>query len=125
MESRKSLPSLHRWDSGPGRRGAYQGCTARYGTQGSEVPPPQGTAYLSHILLSPCSWLSGPGEGRVAPAPPYTPHPNPTMSHPPSELPGTGFPMLSCRLREGANREILGIIVSYKVKVKLVVSRGG
>lgn len=30
-----------------------------------------------------------------------------------------------CRLREGANREILGIIVSYKVKVKLVVSRGG
>lgn len=28
-------------------------------------------------------------------------------------------------LREGANREILGIIVSYKVKVKLVVSRGG
>uniref|UniRef100_A0A5F9DQ62 Beta-arrestin-1 n=1 Tax=Oryctolagus cuniculus TaxID=9986 RepID=A0A5F9DQ62_RABIT len=29
------------------------------------------------------------------------------------------------RMREGANREILGIIVSYKVKVKLVVSRGG
>lgn len=29
------------------------------------------------------------------------------------------------RLREGANKEILGIIVSYKVKVKLVVSRGG
>ncbi|XP_034404694.1 beta-arrestin-1 isoform X3 [Cyclopterus lumpus] len=28
-------------------------------------------------------------------------------------------------LREGANKEILGIIVSYKVKVKLVVSRGG
>uniref|UniRef100_A0A8D1FN77 Beta-arrestin-1 n=1 Tax=Sus scrofa TaxID=9823 RepID=A0A8D1FN77_PIG len=28
-------------------------------------------------------------------------------------------------LREGANREVLGIIVSYKVKVKLVVSRGG
>uniref|UniRef100_A0A8C4M2Q2 Beta-arrestin-1 n=1 Tax=Equus asinus TaxID=9793 RepID=A0A8C4M2Q2_EQUAS len=31
----------------------------------------------------------------------------------------------STLLREGANREILGIIVSYKVKVKLVVSRGG
>uniref|UniRef100_UPI00398D69D7 Beta-arrestin-1,Soluble cytochrome b562 n=1 Tax=Rattus norvegicus TaxID=10116 RepID=UPI00398D69D7 len=30
----------------------------------------------------------------------------------------------STLLREGANREILGIIVSYKVKVKLVVSRG-
>lgn len=29
------------------------------------------------------------------------------------------------RLRDGANKEILGIIVSYKVKVKLVVSRGG
>lgn len=29
------------------------------------------------------------------------------------------------RLREGANKEILGIIVSYKVKAKLVVSRGG
>lgn len=35
------------------------------------------------------------------------------------------LPCLPCRLREGANREILGIIVSYKVKVKLVVSRGG
>ncbi|XP_062275980.1 beta-arrestin-1 [Scomber scombrus] len=31
----------------------------------------------------------------------------------------------STLLREGANKEILGIIVSYKVKVKLVVSRGG
>uniref|UniRef100_A0A8C6KKS3 Beta-arrestin-1 n=1 Tax=Nothobranchius furzeri TaxID=105023 RepID=A0A8C6KKS3_NOTFU len=31
----------------------------------------------------------------------------------------------STLLRDGANREILGIIVSYKVKVKLVVSRGG
>uniref|UniRef100_A0A3Q1ET50 Arrestin, beta 1 n=1 Tax=Acanthochromis polyacanthus TaxID=80966 RepID=A0A3Q1ET50_9TELE len=29
----------------------------------------------------------------------------------------------STLLREGANKEILGIIVSYKVKVKLVVSR--
>ncbi|CAG02160.1 unnamed protein product, partial [Tetraodon nigroviridis] len=29
------------------------------------------------------------------------------------------------RLGEGASKEILGIIVSYKVKVKLVVSRGG
>ncbi|XP_055521839.1 beta-arrestin-1-like [Leucoraja erinacea] len=32
---------------------------------------------------------------------------------------------LSSRLKDGANKEILGIIVSYKVKVKLVVSRGG
>ncbi|XP_040820215.1 beta-arrestin-1 isoform X1 [Ochotona curzoniae] len=31
----------------------------------------------------------------------------------------------STLMREGANREVLGIIVSYKVKVKLVVSRGG
>ncbi|KAM9468831.1 beta-arrestin-1 isoform 1-T1 [Clarias gariepinus] len=31
----------------------------------------------------------------------------------------------STLLREGASKEILGIIVSYKVKVKLVVSRGG
>ncbi|XP_029373774.1 beta-arrestin-1 isoform X3 [Echeneis naucrates] len=31
----------------------------------------------------------------------------------------------STLLREGDNKEILGIIVSYKVKVKLVVSRGG
>ncbi|KAK1786050.1 hypothetical protein P4O66_017786, partial [Electrophorus voltai] len=31
----------------------------------------------------------------------------------------------STLLQEGANKEILGIIVSYKVKVKLVVSRGG
>lgn len=29
------------------------------------------------------------------------------------------------RLGQGATKEILGIIVSYKVKVKLVVSRGG
>uniref|UniRef100_A0A6I8N5R6 Beta-arrestin-1 n=1 Tax=Ornithorhynchus anatinus TaxID=9258 RepID=A0A6I8N5R6_ORNAN len=31
----------------------------------------------------------------------------------------------STLLRDGANKEVLGIIVSYKVKVKLVVSRGG
>uniref|UniRef100_A0A670ZWP5 Beta-arrestin-1 n=1 Tax=Pseudonaja textilis TaxID=8673 RepID=A0A670ZWP5_PSETE len=31
----------------------------------------------------------------------------------------------STLLREGANKEVLGIIVSYKVKAKLVVSRGG
>ncbi|XP_025066893.1 beta-arrestin-2 isoform X1 [Alligator sinensis] len=28
-------------------------------------------------------------------------------------------------VREGANKEVLGILVSYRVKVKLVVSRGG
>uniref|UniRef100_A0A3P8U6T5 Beta-arrestin-1 n=1 Tax=Amphiprion percula TaxID=161767 RepID=A0A3P8U6T5_AMPPE len=33
--------------------------------------------------------------------------------------------LASSTLREGANKEILGIIVSYKVKAKLVVSRGG
>uniref|UniRef100_A0A8C3H7F7 Beta-arrestin-1 n=1 Tax=Chrysemys picta bellii TaxID=8478 RepID=A0A8C3H7F7_CHRPI len=33
--------------------------------------------------------------------------------------------LASSTLRDGANKEILGIIVSYKVKVKLVVSRGG
>ncbi|KAM9733833.1 beta-arrestin-1 [Menidia menidia] len=31
----------------------------------------------------------------------------------------------STLLKDGANKEILGIIVSYKVKVKLVVTRGG
>ncbi|KAJ7320461.1 hypothetical protein JRQ81_019972 [Phrynocephalus forsythii] len=31
----------------------------------------------------------------------------------------------STLLRDGANKEVLGIIVSYKVKAKLVVSRGG
>ncbi|TWW76617.1 Beta-arrestin-1 Arrestin beta-1 [Takifugu flavidus] len=31
----------------------------------------------------------------------------------------------STLFREGANQDVLGIIVSYKVKVKLVVSRGG
>lgn len=29
------------------------------------------------------------------------------------------------RVKEGANKEVLGILVSYRVKVKLVVSRGG
>lgn len=31
----------------------------------------------------------------------------------------------NCRVKEGANKEVLGILVSYRVKVKLVVSRGG
>lgn len=30
-----------------------------------------------------------------------------------------------CSVKEGANKEVLGILVSYRVKVKLVVSRGG
>ena len=30
-----------------------------------------------------------------------------------------------CRVKEGTNKEMMGILVSYKVKVKLVVSRGG
>ena len=37
----------------------------------------------------------------------------------------TGDELCRYRLREGANKEILGIIVSYRVKVKLIVSRGG
>uniref|UniRef100_G1Q571 Beta-arrestin-2 n=1 Tax=Myotis lucifugus TaxID=59463 RepID=G1Q571_MYOLU len=28
-------------------------------------------------------------------------------------------------VKEGANKEVLGILVSYRVKVKLVVARGG
>lgn len=32
---------------------------------------------------------------------------------------------LLCRVTEGINKEVLGILVSYRVKVKLVVSRGG
>lgn len=50
--------------------------------------------------------------------------PMPTTFSPPRS-PKVQLPPSPCRLREGANREILGIIVSYKVKVKLVVSRGG
>lgn len=30
-----------------------------------------------------------------------------------------------CSVKEGATKEVLGILVSYRVKVKLVVSRGG
>lgn len=32
---------------------------------------------------------------------------------------------VSCRVKEGTNKEMMGILVSYRVKVKLVVSRGG
>lgn len=43
---------------------------------------------------------------------------------------GTGSGLRSssspdCSVKEGANKEVLGILVSYRVKVKLVVSRGG
>lgn len=64
---------------------------------------------------------SGSGEGRTG-VPSIARHsePDPICQGPTDQL-----PCLPCRLREGANREILGIIVSYKVKVKLVVSRGG
>lgn len=34
-------------------------------------------------------------------------------------------PPFLCSVKEGANKEVLGILVSYRVKVKLVVSRGG
>ncbi|KAG9341633.1 hypothetical protein JZ751_018696 [Albula glossodonta] len=34
-------------------------------------------------------------------------------------------PMLSNNLKDVSNKEVLGILVSYRVKVKLVVSRGG
>lgn len=30
-----------------------------------------------------------------------------------------------CRVKDVSNKEVLGILVSYRVKVKLVVSRGG
>lgn len=33
--------------------------------------------------------------------------------------------LLLCSVTEGINKEVLGILVSYRVKVKLVVSRGG
>lgn len=32
---------------------------------------------------------------------------------------------LCCRGKEGSNKEMIGILVSYRVKVKLVVSMGG
>uniref|UniRef100_A0A8D1FLZ0 Beta-arrestin-1 n=1 Tax=Sus scrofa TaxID=9823 RepID=A0A8D1FLZ0_PIG len=64
-------------------------------------PLPEGGPCLSHTL-------SG------------SPPAQPALPRPASRL-----CLSSCRLREGANREVLGIIVSYKVKVKLVVSRGG
>lgn len=41
--------------------------------------------------------------------------------HCPLTLPLCLFP----RLRPGMDKEVLGILVSYKVKVNLVVSRGG
>ncbi|KAK1331572.1 hypothetical protein QTO34_009529 [Cnephaeus nilssonii] len=34
-------------------------------------------------------------------------------------------PPPNCSVKEGANKEVLGILVSYRVKVKLVVARGG
>ncbi|XP_023605171.1 beta-arrestin-2-like isoform X1 [Myotis lucifugus] len=34
-------------------------------------------------------------------------------------------PPPDCSVKEGANKEVLGILVSYRVKVKLVVARGG
>lgn len=33
--------------------------------------------------------------------------------------------LLCYRVKEGTNKEMMGILVSYKVKVKLVVSLGG
>lgn len=39
--------------------------------------------------------------------------------------PGPQLPSSKCSVKEGANKEVLGILVSYRVKVKLVVSRGG
>lgn len=35
------------------------------------------------------------------------------------------FFFLHYSVKEGANKEVLGILVSYRVKVKLVVARGG
>lgn len=39
--------------------------------------------------------------------------------------PPSSSPLLLCSVTEGINKEVLGILVSYRVKVKLVVSRGG
>lgn len=83
LESRRSLALSALLGLRPRRRGASQGCTDRYGTQGSESPPPQGTAYRSHTLLSACSWLRGSGEGWVASArycTPCLPRPIPPAS---------------------------------------------
>nr|KAF6295097.1 arrestin beta 2 [Myotis myotis] len=41
-----------------------------------------------------------------------------TVGHDPAPSP-------DCSVKEGANKEVLGILVSYRVKVKLVVARGG
>lgn len=66
------------------------------------------------LLIWRLSWLNGPRwAGQLLPLqlrPLVTPQTASLVTH---------------RMREGANREVLGIIVSYKVKVKLVVSRGG
>lgn len=40
-------------------------------------------------------------------------------------IPDLSFPPPKYSVKEGANKEVLGILVSYRVKVKLVVSRGG
>lgn len=40
-------------------------------------------------------------------------------------MPNPSPPPPNCSVKEGANKEVLGILVSYRVKVKLVVSRGG
>lgn len=101
------------------RRGSF---TAREGTEGSRFPPTQGKASLSHILGSVHTWWLV-AQGRDGwPLPRL--HPTPAVSFPRATVHEPAF-LSPCRLREGANREILGIIVSYKVKVKLVVSRGG
>lgn len=39
--------------------------------------------------------------------------------------PDPSSPPPNCSVKEGATKEVLGILVSYRVKVKLVVSRGG
>lgn len=82
--------------------GGFPGPHSQTWNPGLWFPLPEGGPCLSHTLSGSCPQHS-----------------------PPCRVPPPDSRLSSCRLREGANREVLGIIVSYKVKVKLVVSRGG
>lgn len=94
--------------------GGFPGPHSQTWNPGLWFPLPEGGPCLSHTLSGQerDPWLLPPAQPALPrPARPASPTPDSRLS--------------SCRLREGANREVLGIIVSYKVKVKLVVSRGG
>lgn len=87
------------------------------------VPTPSGPSFpFSHTAVRSLPVAEWSGRGRMAAA---LRRPLPCQAPPTQGARTDRLPPVACRLREGANREILGIIVSYKVKVKLVVSRGG